>query len=877
SLRLPVIPPDTTGGFTDSFSLQNENISKSSIPSGNFIQDTDVKSGLLAKMEPICHEDNREMYCQTAESLPQACYERSLLELLHPGHPGEECIDISTITQKDILDRINGNNQSLWFNSYYDFIDLLGGISRDKNQRIVGARAAKMIWVLQINESFVDEDVGTGEVLGGSDQLSMEWEEMFIDAMLDFRLSHLKLLVSAARSFGDLAAEAILGDVMLLTVGYAVVFTYLMITLGKRNMLESRVILVLCGLGSVGCSILSCYGICQGIGIPFGPVHNVLPFLLLGIGIDDMYVIVEAWENLSPEEKSRELNSLPRSIGFSLKHAGVGITVTSLTDFAAFAVGATTSIPSLRSFCLYAAVGIIALYLLQATMFTACLSLDQRRLENRRSGCIPCWRVPDDWEVSECSKVDLLQTTFRQSYTFIINNTYIKVLIFLVTMIALGINCYGLVLLEQRFDGKWFLPAGSYLLQFLDVADKLYEPPVNRQETGRQGQRGSLFPFRKGGSRDIRKYLWKNNELSLSMAKFNESSQEAYLKRRHRSERSGTSGIVVLDLQDYVKDYNNIQRLIDTMRADPDMKSVRFEKPDFNETEFRYLLSLYLYAPDGTSKRPQIRFPKGEELKCSELAPRFNLSTLGFTFHELDKGKREHIEAMQRVRELVNSNPFDTGHVVFWSEAFADWETDISIEDELYQNMGLALLCVAVVTLVLIADIIGSFLTLACVFMTLINVAGCMHWWGLTIDTVSCINMVLTTGLSVDYAAHIAHTFMTTCAKLFFCTVCFGLFHGLVFLPAALSIINPRPYDSASPAAPTSVHRKPSQKTDPKVGPGNAFENPAFQHHRHRGKLVTLISETTTGSKKRSVTAKWIDVALRPSPKQRLFTLDVLL
>ncbi|CAG0902468.1 unnamed protein product, partial [Cyprideis torosa] len=165
--KLPVIPPDTPGGFTGSFSLQNENISKSSIPSGNFIQDTDVKSGLLAKKEPICYPDNREMYCQTAESLPQACYERSLLELLHPGHPGEECIDISTITQEDILNRINGNNQSLWFNSYYDFIDLLGGISRDENQRIVGARAAKMIWVLQINESFVDEDVGTGEVLGG--------------------------------------------------------------------------------------------------------------------------------------------------------------------------------------------------------------------------------------------------------------------------------------------------------------------------------------------------------------------------------------------------------------------------------------------------------------------------------------------------------------------------------------------------------------------------------------------------------------------------------------------------------------------------------------------------------------------------------------
>jgi hypothetical protein len=30
-----------------------------------------------------------------------------------------------------------------------------------------------------------------------------------------------------------------------------------------------------------------------GVGLFFGPLHNILPFLLLGIGIDDMFVIVQ--------------------------------------------------------------------------------------------------------------------------------------------------------------------------------------------------------------------------------------------------------------------------------------------------------------------------------------------------------------------------------------------------------------------------------------------------------------------------------------------------------------------------------------------------------------------------------------------------------
>ena len=41
------------------------------------------------------------------------------------------------------------------------------------------------------------------------------------------------------------------------------------------------------------------------------------------------------------------------------------------------------------------------------------------------------------------------------------------------------------------------------------------------------------------------------------------------------------------------------------------------------------------------------------------------------------------------------------------------------------------------------------------------DVGGLMHFWGLTIDTVSCIDVVLAIGLCVDYAAHVGHTFLT--------------------------------------------------------------------------------------------------------------------
>ena len=77
------------------------------------------------------------------------------------------------------------------------------------------------------------------------------------------------------------------------------------------------------------------------------------------------------------------------------------------------------------------------------------------------------------------------------------------------------------------------------------------------------------------------------------------------------------------------------------------------------------------------------------------------------------------------------------------------------IEQELYQNMALAVMVVFLMTFALLASMVQSVLVMTCVVMTLVDVGALMHWWGLTIDTVSCIDLVLAIGLCVDYSAHV--------------------------------------------------------------------------------------------------------------------------
>ena len=43
-----------------------------------------------------------------------------------------------------------------------------------------------------------------------------------------------------------------------------------------------------------------------------------------------------------------------------------------------------------------------------------------------------------------------------------------------------------------------------------------------------------------------------------------------------------------------------------------------------------------------------------------------------------------------------------------------------------------------------------------------VDMVGILHFWGITVDTLSCINIVLAIGLCVDYSAHIAHAFIVS-------------------------------------------------------------------------------------------------------------------
>lgn len=63
----------------------------------------------------------------------------------------------------------------------------------------------------------------------------------------------------------------------------------------------------------------------------------------MGLGIDDMFVMMASWQKVQREHPSpNDRSTLPERMGMMLQMAGSSITITSFTDVVAFVIGSIT-------------------------------------------------------------------------------------------------------------------------------------------------------------------------------------------------------------------------------------------------------------------------------------------------------------------------------------------------------------------------------------------------------------------------------------------------------------------------------------------------------------------------------------------------------
>ncbi|WAR23982.1 PTHD3-like protein [Mya arenaria] len=611
--------------------------------------------------------------------------------------------------------------------------------------------------------------------------------ELNIDKILgDISRDNSSNIVAARATFDDEAMGALSSDVNLLSIGFSLVFIYLSFSIGKYSWVEQKIWLAFSGLLSIGLAIIFTYGIGFATGIMFGPIHQILPFMLLGIGVDDMFVIMESLRQLSPQERSLPVEE---RVGLMLKHAGVSITVTSVTDIVAFAIGGSTVIPSLSTFCLYAAIGVFALYILQTTYFVACVTLDERRIDSRRNACIICYKHPPDYKEWKHYNYSLQHEFMRRFWGPLLTKKPMKVFVIAVAIGLSALNIWSFIQLKHDFDPSMYLPSDSYSQRYVKADRKFfpddgafvqmycdemnYEDNLDNLRTLYEKVKST--PTVQSSTVDfwLASFLqWQNTSASMSFVPTMTDSS-AIKNGSMAGNLDGSNTNISLGGKD-----------TDALKAQYAVQMGNDSKSPLTDTSFgQNFLSKLLYFMTTNNGRVYWRYLKFDNMK-------------------------------QPTRIMV-------------------------LKLELYRNLALAAVCVFVVTLILIANFWASILVFVCVVFTVVDVAGTMQFWDISIDTASSVLLILCFGLAVDYSAHVGHTFMTHTGsrnertkktlvhigpavfsggfstflaflllvnsisygftlffRIFTTVVIFGLFHGLVFLPVILSILGPDPYDT---------------------------------------------------------------------------------
>lgn len=122
------------------------------------------------------------------------------------------------------------------------------------------------------------------------------WEDMLMDKTIEFNKSTKHINISLFTFYGVRLAfsEDIRSDLATLSIAILLVAVYTILVLGTFSAMHCRLVVSLVGLVCVGISYGSGFGLMFLMGGSTAGVHNLMPFLLIGIGVDDMFVICNA-------------------------------------------------------------------------------------------------------------------------------------------------------------------------------------------------------------------------------------------------------------------------------------------------------------------------------------------------------------------------------------------------------------------------------------------------------------------------------------------------------------------------------------------------------------------------------------------------------
>lgn len=279
-------------------------------------------------------------------------------------------------------------------------------------------------------------------------------------------------------------------NTLIFNVGAMVVFTMWAST--TSDAAKSKPLTGFAGLICATLATLAGFGFCCYIGIEFISLNMAAPFLLLGIGVDDTFVMLSSWR------RSSAAMSIPERMGTCFSDAAVSITVTSLTDFLSFMAGVLTPFPCVRIFCFYTGISVAFIYLWQCTLFGAMLTYAGRLEKDNRHGLI-CVKVtpksqidsmriglfrrwflsgginPDDPDNKIDNKDHAGMAFFRDTFGVLLGKGWVKAIVLVVYVVYIVVACWGVSNIREGLEKKNTANYDSYSVDYYEADSRYFK------------------------------------------------------------------------------------------------------------------------------------------------------------------------------------------------------------------------------------------------------------------------------------------------------------------------------------------------------------------------------------------------------------------
>ncbi|XP_018429733.1 PREDICTED: protein patched homolog 2 [Nanorana parkeri] len=290
---------------------------------------------------------------------------------------------------------------------------ILGGMSKATGGALKSAEALQTMYLLmspgQLYEHFKDDyeihDINWNEEKAAA--ILEAWQRKFVEqaqqsigqnASQDIHAFSTTTLNDIMKSFSDVSVIRVAG-------GYLLMLAYACVTMLRWDCSKSQGAVGLAGVLLVALSVASGLGLCSLLGISFNAATTqVLPFLALGIGVDDMFLLAHAFT-----ETSRT--------GECLRRTGTSVALTSINNMIAFFMAALVPIPFVSSFCPFqAAVVVVFNFAMVLLIFPAILSLDLQRREDQRLDILCCFYSPCSSRVIQIQPQEIPDANDNHTY-----------------------------------------------------------------------------------------------------------------------------------------------------------------------------------------------------------------------------------------------------------------------------------------------------------------------------------------------------------------------------------------------------------------------------------------------------------------------------